>query len=42
MLNDFKPLKLEIISGAEGGRMRGVAVRFMVITQNSDCDGSIP
>ncbi len=36
------PLKLEILSVREVCGMRGVAVKCIDITQNSDCEGSIP
>ncbi len=36
------PLKLAVLSGREVGGMRGVAVKCIDITQNSDCEGSIP
>ena len=35
------PLKLESLSVFEVGGMRGVAVKCIDITQNSDCEGSI-
>ncbi len=37
-----RPLKLAGWSGGEVGGMRGVAVKCIDITQNSDCEGSIP
>ncbi len=36
------PLKLEDLSVFEVGGMYGVAVKCIDITQNSDCEGSIP
>ena len=36
------PLKLDDLSIFEVGGMRGVAVKCIDITQNSDCEGSIP
>ncbi len=36
------PLKLTVLSGREVCGMRGVAVKCIDITQNSDCEGSIP
>ncbi len=41
-LNLIPPLKLEILSGGEVSGMRGVEVKCIDITQNSDCEGSIP
>ncbi len=41
-LNLFEPLKLVFLSEREVCRMRGVAVKCIDITQNSDCEGSIP
>ncbi len=35
-------LKLEFLSGREVCGMRGVEVKCIDITQNSDCEGSIP
>ncbi len=35
------PLKLEDLSEFEVGGMRGVAVKCIDITQNSDCEGSL-
>ncbi len=41
-LNAVRRLELvPLIAGEEGG-MRGVAVKCIDITQNSDCEGSIP
>ncbi len=40
--NVVQPLNLAFLSGREGGGMRGVAVKCIDITQNSDCEGSIP
>ncbi len=36
------PLKLSDLSVNEVGGMRGVAVKCIDITQNSDCEGSLP
>ncbi len=36
------PLKLDPLSAREVCGMRGVAVKCIDITQNSDCEGSIP
>ncbi len=41
-LTPVEPLKLAVLSGREVGGMRGVAVKCIDITQNSDCEGSIP
>ncbi len=41
-LNPAEPLKLARLSGREVCGMRGVAVKCIDITQNSDCEGSIP
>ncbi len=41
-LNRDKPLKLAGESGREVCGMRGVAVKCIDSTQNSDCEGSIP
>ncbi len=41
-LNPGRPLKLGIVSEREVSGMRGVAVKCRDITQNSDCEGSIP
>ncbi len=41
-LNLAPPLKLAWLSGGEVCGMRGVAVKCIDITQNSDCEGSIP
>ncbi len=41
-LNLHPQLKLSVLSGGEGCGMRGVAVKCIDITQNSDCEGSIP
>ncbi len=41
-LNPVRPLKLAFWSGREVCVMRGVAVKCIDITQNSDCEGSIP
>ena len=35
------PLKLPVLREVEAGGMRGVAVKCIDITQNSDCEGSI-
>ncbi len=40
--NRRPPLKLTVLSGREVCGMRGVAVKCIDITQNSDCEGSIP
>ncbi len=37
-----EPLKLARLSGREVCGMRGVAVKCIDITQNPDCEGSIP
>ena len=36
------PLKLGGLSMFEAGGMRGVAVKCIDITQNPDCEGSLP
>ncbi len=41
-LNPAGPLKLARLSGREVCGMRGVAVKCIDITQNPDCEGSIP
>ncbi len=41
-LNLAQALRLAFLSGREVGGMRGVAVKCIDITQNSDCEGSIP
>ncbi len=41
-LNTGRPLKLAALSEREVCGMRGVAVKCIDITQNSDCEGSIP
>ncbi len=41
-LNPAEPLKLAGLSGREVCGMRGVAVKCIDITQNPDCEGSIP
>ncbi len=41
-LNPAEPVKLSVLSGREVCGMRGVAVKCIDITQNSDCEGSIP
>ncbi len=41
-LNLVEPLKLVFLSEREVCGMRGVAVKCIDITQNSDCEGSIP
>ncbi len=41
-LNLFGQLKLVFLSEREVCGMRGVAVKCIDITQNSDCEGSIP
>ena len=35
-------LKLGVLSSREGGGIRGVAVKCIDITKNSDCEGSRP
>ncbi len=40
-LNPGLQLKLAILSRVEVGGMRGVAVKCIDITQNSDCEGSL-
>ncbi len=35
------PLKLDILSMFEVGGIRGVAVKCLDITRNSDCEGSL-
>ncbi len=40
--NPAEPLKLARLSGREVCGMRGVAVKCIDITQNPDCEGSIP
>ncbi len=41
-LTPDEPLKLARLSGREVCGMRGVAVKCIDITQNPDCEGSIP
>ncbi len=41
-LHPAEPLKLARLSGREVCGMRGVAVKCIDITQNPDCEGSIP
>ncbi len=41
-LNLVLPLKLVSLSICEVGGMRGVAVKCIDITQNPDCEGSLP
>ncbi len=41
-LNLCEPLELVVLSEREVCGMRGVAVKCIDITQNSDCEGSIP
>ncbi len=41
-LNPAEPSELGALSAAEACGMRGVAVKCIDITQNSDCEGSIP
>ncbi len=41
-LNPFDPVKLVFLSERAVCGMRGVAVQCIDITQNSDCEGSIP
>ncbi len=40
--NPGVPLTLVFLSGGEVCGMRGVAVKCIDITQNPDCEGSIP
>ncbi len=40
--NTFPPMKLAHSSGIEVCGMRGVAVNCIDITQNPDCEGSMP
>ena len=35
------PLILDILSAVEAGGIRGVAVKCLDITKNSDCEGSL-
>ncbi len=41
-LNPVEPWQLAVLSGREVCGMCGVAVKGIDITQNSDCEGSIP
>ncbi len=41
-LNPVDPSELAVLSGREVCVKRGVAVKCMDITQNADCEGSIP
>ncbi len=41
-MNPGRTLKMGIVSGREVCGMRGVAEKCIDITQNSDCEGSIP
>ncbi len=41
-LNPATPLKLCALSARRAGGMRGVAVKCIDITQNSDREGSLP
>ncbi len=41
-LNLAEPLKLARLSGREVCGMRGGAVKCIDVTQNPDCEGSIP
>ncbi len=41
-LTAAEPLKLAGLNAREGCGMRGVAVKCIDITQNPDCEGSIP
>ncbi len=41
-LTPVPPLKLALLSGREVCGMRGVAVKCIDITQNPDCEGSMP
>ncbi len=40
--NPVGPSELAVLSGREVCGMRGVAVKCIDITQNADCEGSIP
>ncbi len=40
--NPVQPSELAVLSGREVCGMRGVAVKCIDITQNADCEGSIP
>ena len=40
-LNAVEPLKLARSSMCEEGGMRGVAVKCLDMTKNSDCEGSL-
>ncbi len=40
-LNPAEPLKLARLSAVEVGGIRGVAVKCLDITKNSDCEGSL-
>ncbi len=42
VLNTGLPLKLVFLSEREVCGMRGVAVKCIDITQNPDCEGSLP
>ncbi len=37
-----EPSELALLSVREVGGMRGVAMKFIDITQNADCEGCIP
>ncbi len=41
-LNIAPPLKLALLSEREVGEMHGVAVKWIDIKENSDCEGSLP
>ncbi len=41
-LNPVEPAELAVLRGREVCGMRGVAVKCIDITQNADCEGSIP
>ncbi len=41
-LNPVEPSELAVLRGREVCGMRGVAVKCIDITQNADCEGSIP
>ncbi len=41
-LNHRTPLKLTVLSGREVCGMRGVAVKYIDITQNSECESGVP
>ncbi len=41
-LNPAGPSERVVLSAAEAGGMRGVAVKCIDIAQNPDCEGSVP